>query len=67
MKMCASLFLPWNYKLSRKSKGDEIFIFTCRNIELVKLGGLDIFVYSRRVRRTNNFFLNEGWGLSNTI
>ena len=70
MKICVTLFLPWDYKLFEKDKGDEIFIFTCWDIELIKLGSLDIFFYSRRVRRTNNFFmvfLNEGWGLLNTV
>ena len=67
MKMCVPLFLSWNCELSaRKSKGDEIFILKCWNIKLVKFGSLDIFFYSRRMRRANNFFMifvNEGWGL----
>ena len=48
---CVSLFLPWNYKLSRKCKGNEIFCFTSWNIILVKLRSLDIFFNSGRLRR----------------
>ena len=41
MEVCVSLFLPWDYKLSGKCKGNEIFCFTGWNMILVKLGSLD--------------------------
>ena len=68
MKMCVSLFLPWNNKFFEKRKSDEIFTVTCWNIELVKLRGLDIFFYSRGLRRANIFFIvffREDWALLN--
>ena len=70
MEMCIPLFLPWNYKLSRKSKSDEIFIFTCWDIESVKLGDLDIFFTVEGWEGPIIFlwvFLNEDWGLLNTV
>jgi len=70
MKMNVPLFLPWNNKFFGKRKGDEIFTITCWNIELVKFRGLDIFFYSRELRRANIFFivfLREDWGLLNTV
>ena len=70
MEMNVPLFLPWNNKFSRESKGNEIFTVSCRDIGLVKFRSLDIFFYSRGLRRANIFFmvfLSEDWGLLNTV
>ena len=58
-------------KFPRKGKSNEVFTIICWNIELVKLRGLNIFFYSRRMRRTNIYFfmvfLKENWGLLNIV
>ena len=63
-------FFPWNNKFSRESKGNEIFTVSCGDIGLVKFRSLDIFFYSRGLRRANIFFMvfmSEDWGLLNTV